>query len=594
MTPAATSWHFQHRCRFGAQLLPAGGARFRLWAPDARQVELLLGDDVLPMRRRANGVHVIEVPQARAGMSYAYRVDDAGPVPDPASRAQAGDVEGRSLVVDPLAYAWRTGAWTGRPWTEAIICELHVGAYGGFDGVREQLPRLAAAGYTAIELMPIAEFPGERNWGYDGVLPYAPEAGYGTPEQLKALVDAAHEAGLALLLDVVYNHFGPRGNALGRYASAFFDARRQTPWGDAIDFTQPEVRRFYLDNALLWLQEYRFDGLRLDAVHAIAPEDFLLELAAAVRVACEPGRRVHLVLENEKNATHLLERGFDAQWNDDGHNALHVLLTGETHSYYADFADRPAGRLATVLSEGFSFQGQADRHGRPRGEPSAHLPPTAFVLFAQNHDQVGNRPLGERLISLTSVAAMRAATALVALSPMIPLFFMGDEWGCRTPFLFFTDYRGNLARKVVSGRREEFKEFFSDRKRRPRVPDPSAVETFEKSIPRVQSPVAAQRWSSWFTQLLHVRLRRLVPGLEGARAIDCHVVADAALIARWRLGDGRIWELAANLGPATVPVACCDTHVPPVHAVPIRAWPARCRGKLLPHSVVARVSAARP
>lgn len=585
---------FRHPCHFGAELQPEGGARFRLWAPDAPQVQLLLAESVLPMQRDADGTHTAMVPQARAGMTYAFQVDDAGPVPDPASRAQVGDVEGPSRIVDPLAYAWRTGTWTGRPWSQAIICEVHVGACGGFDGLREQLPRLAAAGYTAIELMPLAEFPGERNWGYDGVLPYAPESSYGTPEQLKALVDTAHELGLMLLLDVVYNHFGPRGNALPRYAGAFFDRSRPTPWGAAIDFTQPAVRRFYIDNALLWLDEYRFDGLRLDAVHAIAPESFLSELATAVRATCGVRRHVHLVLENEHNAAHLLPRPFDAQWNDDGHNALHVLLTGERHSYYADFAQRTTAQLATVLAEGFAFQGQPDRHGRPRGEPSAQLPPTAFVLFAQNHDQIGNRPLGERLSALISPTAMRAVTALVALTPMVPLFFMGEEWGCRTPFLFFTDYEGDLARKVRAGRREEFKDFEWGNRRTPHLPDPNAVSSFDKSRPRVESASAAQRWSAWFTQLLHTRRDELVPSLDGARAIDCQVLGTAAVLARWRLGDGRIWELAANLGPAPARVPPCDAHARAVYAVPPRAGRARCAEELPAFSVVVRVSAAAP
>ena len=591
MRSDAAPLRFRHECHFGAGPLPEGGARFRLWAPDAPRVELLLGDSVLPMQRADDGTHEIVAPQAQAGMTYAYRVDDGGPVPDPASRAQVGDVEGPSRIVDPLAYTWRTGTWHGLPWSQAVICEVHVGTCGGFAGLREQLPRLAAAGYTAIELMPIAEFPGARNWGYDGVLPYAPESSYGTPDELKALVDAAHELGLMLLLDVVYNHFGPRGNALGRYASAFFDHDRPTPWGEAIDFTRSAVRRFYIDNALLWINEYRFDGLRLDAVHAIAPEDFLLDLSAAVRAACTKGRHVHLVLENEHNAAHLLERAFDAQWNDDGHNALHALLTGEQHSYYADFAGHTTAQLATVLAEGFAFQGQRTRHGQPRGEPSAHLPPTAFVLFAQNHDQIGNRPLGERLSTLTSVAAMRAATALVALTPMIPLFFMGDEWGCRTPFLFFTDYQGELARKVSAGRREEFKAFFAGSRRAPRLPDPNTPTTYDKSLPRVHSPIAAQRWSTWFTQLLLTRRKALVPALDDACAIDCQVLGTAAVVARWRLGDGRVWELAANLGPVAARILTCDEADRPVYAVPARAGAARCAGELPPYSVVVRVSA---
>jgi maltooligosyltrehalose trehalohydrolase len=581
--------------RYGAVMAAPGRAAFRLWAPDAQSVDLLLEGELLPMRREDGGDFALADVPAQAGMSYRYRIDDNDLVADPASRAQAGDVEAASLIVDPSAYRWRT-SWRGRAWEELVICEVHVGACGGFDGLRQQLQRYAAAGYTAIELMPLAEFGGARNWGYDGVLPYAPESSYGSPEALKQLIDEAHALGLAMLLDVVYNHFGPLGNHLPRYAKAFFRDDIDTPWGAAIDFRQLPVRRFFIDNALMWLHEYRFDGLRLDAVHAIEPEDFLLELSAEVRAASRD-HPVHLVVENEHNAAHLLRGPFDAQWNDDGHSALHVLLTGEKHTYYADFAAQPLRQLATVLRDGFAFQGQPNRRGIPRGEPGGDLPPTAFVLFLQNHDQIGNRPFGDRLSTLASPAALRAAVALLALSPMIPLFFMGDEWGCTTPFLFFTDYTGELAEKVRQGRRAEFSDFpLQAQPPRdvpdpdapgPDVPDPNDIATFRASLPRVDDAASAQRWGSWFTRLLQLRQQRLTPVLRNARAIDCEVIGEMALRARWRLGDGSEWEMALNLGTCAAtlaPASAADV----IHAEPHVAAGARCGGTLPPCSLVVR------
>ncbi len=420
-------------------------------------VELDTGDSI-PLLPQADGWFMIQT-RCPAGTRYRYNIDGELEVPDPASRAQAGDIDRHSVVVDPHAYPWRHTQWSGRPWHEAVIYELHVGALGGFDGVELHLAHLAGLGITAIELMPLAQFPGDRNWGYDGVLPYAPQASYGTPEQLKHLIDSAHGHGLCVILDVVYNHFGPDGNYLHRYAKGFFREDKHTPWGAAIDFRRREVRDFFIDNALMWLLEYRFDGLRLDAVHAIEDPDFLQELATRVREQVDPIRHVWLTVENEHNQAHLLEHGYDAQWNDDGHNALHVLLTGETDAYYADYAEQPTEQLARCLSQGFVFQGHLNRHGEARGEPSGHLPPSAFVLFLQNHDQIGNRALGERLHQLAAPQALQAATVLLLLSPMIPLLFMGDEVAAEQPFLFFTSHHGELAELVREGRRNEFKAF---------------------------------------------------------------------------------------------------------------------------------------
>ncbi|MFK2891787.1 malto-oligosyltrehalose trehalohydrolase [Dyella flagellata] len=534
-------------------MLDDGTTRFRVWAPSVQRVELVIDELAFLMERDGEGNHTLTI-EVDPDTRYVYRIGDRQ-VPDPASRAQPDGVLSASMVVDPRAYVWKSNQWHGMPWHHAVICEVHVGAMGGFDGLRRALPRLAACGYTAIELMPVAAFQGDRNWGYDGVLPYAPEASYGSIHALKAMVDEAHQLGLAVILDVVYNHFGPVGNELPNYAPEFFRADAQTPWGAAIDFRRPQVARFFLDNALMWINEYRFDGLRLDAVHAIKPTAFLEELGAAIRRNCLPrGREVWLVLENEHNGAGLLRGDYTAQWNDDAHNVLHVLLTGEQEGYYVDFAKHPGEDLAKALKEGFVFQGQSDRRGIPRGDPSQDLPPTSFVLFLQNHDQIGNRPLGERLTCLVNEADLRAAMVLVALSPMIPLFFMGEEWGCRTPFYYFTDYQGELAEKVREGRREEFAHFagFADPERRQRIPDPNALATYAASIPRQEDSMSAQEWGHWFAGLLQMRKRHLVERLAGSRALSCEVLGKQAVHARWRLRSGQHWEIALNLSEQDV------------------------------------------
>lgn len=534
----------------GALMLDAQHTRFALWAPDAFYVSVELQEGKsIAMLPQADGWFEVETA-CPAGTLYRFNIDGERDVPDPASRAQALDVHGWSRVVDPLAYQWRHSEWQGRPWHEAVIYELHVGAMGGYAEVEKHLPRLAELGVTAIELMPLAQFPGERNWGYDGVLPYAPHATYGSPEQLKHLIDSAHEHGLAVILDVVYNHFGPDGNYLGQYAKGFFQEDVHTPWGAGIDFERREVRDFFLDNALMWLLEYRFDGLRLDAVHAIDNPGFLQELAQRVRQQVDSGRHVWLMLENELNQAGLLKHDFNAQWNDDFHNVLHVLLTGETDAYYSDFAEQPTAKLARCLGEGFIYQGQTTRHGHARGEPSGELPPTAFVAFLQNHDQIGNRALGERLHQLCPPQALKAATALLLLSPMIPLMFMGDEVNAAEPFLFFTDHHGELAEAVREGRRNEFADFaaFHDPEQRERIPDPNALTTFLQSRPTLAENEHAQL----YRHLLSLRHRHVVPHLPGSVAVGAQVLADSAVSARWRLGNGSMLQIDLNLSSEPV------------------------------------------
>ncbi|MEO8536173.1 MAG: malto-oligosyltrehalose trehalohydrolase, partial [Betaproteobacteria bacterium] len=422
---------------------------------------------------------------------------------------------------------------------------------------------------TAIELMPVAAFAGKRGWGYDGVLPFAPAACYGSPASMKQLIDEAHARGLMVLLDVVYNHFGPEGNYLHAYAPQFFSLHHETPWGAAINFDgdrSTTVRDFFIHNALYWLGEFHLDGLRLDAVHAIIDRshpDFVTELAARVARAFDDRRRVHLVLENDLNQSRYLRRDAEgrplvttSQWNDDFHHALHVLAVGETDGYYADYAERPLYALGRALAEGFVFQGESSayRGGERRGEPSSDLPPTAFVAFAQNHDQVGNRAFGERLATVAPADRLKALVACMLLSPQVPLLFMGEEFGATTPFLFFCDFGPELAAAVTEGRREEFARFerFHDPAIRERIPDPNARATFEASKLAwndATAPVAAG-WIAFYRECLSARRRFVVPLMTALTRGGSFDVDDGLLRVDWAAADGRGLVLVVNLGAA--------------------------------------------
>ena len=572
-----------HRLPFGAEIVPEG-VRFRLWAPRATGVSLVLEGGEAPgpiaMRAEPDGWWSVTTERGAAGSRYRYRVD-GGDYPDPASRYQPDGVHGASEVVDPGAYEWSDTGWRGRPWEEIIIYELHIGTFsesGDFAGAISRLDDLVALGVTAVELMPIAQFPGRRNWGYDGVQYYAPACAYGRPEDLKALVEACHARGLAILLDVVYNHFGPEGNYLHVIGPDFFTERHHTPWGAAINYdgaASRPVRDFMIQNALYWLLEYHFDGLRLDAVHAIIDDsdpDILTELARDVRERIAE-RPVHLVLENDANEARRLRRrsgrpvGYTAQWNDDLHHVLHVLATGRTAGYYGDFAKEPIALLGRALTSGFVYQGEPSpyRGGEPRGEPSGDLPPTAFVAFLQNHDQIGNTPFGERITDDAPEALVHAALAIVLLAPQIPLLFMGEEWATARPFMFFCDFESELAAAVREGRRREFAQFaeFGEAAAQGRIPDATAESSFGACrldwSEREREP--HRTWFDRYRRMLQVRREAIMPRLAGIGPGGAfRQLGPKALRSEWTLGDSARLLLLANFGDQAAPLGEAPPH----------------------------------
>ena len=548
--------------RFGPQIT-RDGVRFRLWAPRQSRIQLQCRGREWPMNRLDQGWFECEVPGADAGDLYQFLLEDGQAVPDPASRFQPQDVFGPSEVIDPLGYEWRDLGWNGFPWEETVITEIHVGTFtpeGTFAAAARKLPLLKDAGINCVELMPLADFPGAFGWGYDGVLLFAPDSTYGRPEDLKAFIDTAHGLSMMVILDVVYNHFGPEGNLFPNYAPIL--SSRKTDYGQAIntdeDYSET-AREFFLSNARYWLNEYRFDGLRLDAVHEIkdASDRHLLEELVAQLRATTDGRHTPIIVENADNCAGWLERRRDgkpkhytAQWADDIHHALHAVTTGETFGYYADFENR-VDLAARALAEGFGWQGEYLEHeGRHKGEPSGHLPPTAFVSFLQNHDHLGNRKQGERLSQLIEPQLMRALTGLLLLSPQIPLLFQGDEWGSSTPFCYFADFKGELADKVRQSRKEQLKDASHDPARGP-APDPISREAFtigkldwsERERERGRAMLAFHR------DLLALRRREITPRLKhiGGSASTYRVVGPRAFHVQWRMGDKTTLHALVNL-----------------------------------------------
>jgi maltooligosyltrehalose trehalohydrolase len=462
--------------RLGASLLGGGRARFVVWAPLARKVEVHLlapRERLVPMELGERGYHHTVVDGVEPGNPYLYRLDEGRERPDPASRFQPQGVQGPSQVVG-LHFNWEDASWFGHPLQDYIIYELHVGTFtpeGTFDALIPHLDQLRELGITAIQLMPVAQFPGARNWGYDGVYPFAVQNSYGGADGLMRLVNACHKGGLAVVLDVVYNHRGPEGSYLGEFGPYFSDGYK-TPWGAAFNFDGPhsgEVRHFLIENALYWVTEYHIDALKLDAVHAIVDHSmvpFVKELTEAVhRRAEELDRRIHIIAESDLNDSRLVRLpeeggyGLDAQWNDDFHRSLHVLVTGERAGYYQDFGG--LAELVKAFSEGFVYSGQYSRYRRRRhGSSSRDVPAGKLVVFAQNHDQVGNRMLGERLSQLVPFERLKLAAAAVLLSPFLPLLFMGEEYGETAPFQYFISHSdAELVEAVRQGRCEEFEAF---------------------------------------------------------------------------------------------------------------------------------------
>ncbi|MGJ5206344.1 malto-oligosyltrehalose trehalohydrolase [Bradyrhizobium sp. HKCCYLR20261] len=552
--------------QFGPRIT-ANGTTFRLWAPAAERVDLVL-DGRHEMQRGDGGWYTLDVPGVGGGARYKFRIDDELDVPDPGSDFQPEDVFGPSEVIDHSTYTWRSKEWRGRPWQDAVFLESHVGTFtqdGTYRAMIDKLDHLVETGITALELMPLADFAGSRNWGYDGVLLYAPDHVYGRPDDLRALIDEAHLRGLMVFLDVVYNHFGPEGNYIGRYAPTFFtDAH--TPWGSAIDYRKQEVRAFAIENALHWLTDYRFDGLRFDAVNHILHNEgeipMLHDLSAAVgELAAQTGRHIHLVLENGDNRASMLDaaedppRGkFRAQWNDDYHHVWHVMLTGETGGYYGDYQQSPRSGLARALASGFVYQGEqaAFWGGIARGEPSGHLAPGAFVNFLQNHDQIGNRVFGDRLEALAPPEGIAAALAVTLLAPTVPMLYMGEEWGSKQPFPFFCDFKGDLANAVRKGRRREYEWAYA--KYGDEVPDPLDIETFKSAIidwdARNESP--GRERLALVRNLLVARHRHVAPRLPGASFGKADVTEDGRLSAHWVMGDSTTLRLLANVSDTEI------------------------------------------
>jgi maltooligosyltrehalose trehalohydrolase len=536
-----------------------GGVRFRVWAPERRTVEVRVEtagrEATHPLGKDADGFFGGLVAGLGAGDIYRFRLDGEGPYPDPASRFQPQGVHGPSEVIDPSAFAWKDGGWHGVALEDLAVYEIHVGTFspaGTFDGVAEKLPHLADLGVTALELMPVADFPGSRNWGYDGASLFAPARCYGRPDDLRRLVDEAHRFGLGVLLDVVYNHFGPDGAYWGLFSSHYLSKVHETPWGAALNLDGPSsrpVRDLFVENAARWLREYHLDGLRLDATHALvddSPRHLLAELQDRARVAVH--RPVLLIAEDHRNLASMVRPeaeggwGLDAVWADDFHHEVRRCLAGDHEGYYRDFSGTVAD-IATTVRDGWFFKGQRSEHfGGPRGTDPAGLPPRRFVFFLQNHDQVGNRAFGERLHHQVDPAAFRSATVLLLCSPQTPLLFMGQEWAAPEPFLFFTDHEPGLGGLVTEGRRREFRGFaaFSDPAQRERIPDPQALSTFERSrldwSRRDEEPHAS-------TLRLHqalLRLRREEPLLRDApgRSVRVAAVDEGALVIEYGV-EGR-------------------------------------------------------
>jgi malto-oligosyltrehalose trehalohydrolase len=580
---------------WGAEIQADGSVLFRLWAPGQQQITLRLADGDQPMSASDDGWYQLQLGGIQPGATYHFVLADGTEVPDPAARAQQSEVNGPSVVIDPHHYAWQHTDWRGHAWQETVVYELHIGTFtseGTFQSAIARLPYLQALGITMIEVLPVSQFGGNRGWGYDGVLLYAPHSAYGSPDDFKAFVDAAHGHGLSVVLDIVLNHFGPEGNYLPLLAPEFFHKERMTPWGAGIAYDVDAARRYIVEAPLYWLQEYHLDGLRFDAIDQIedtSSTHALIEIAERIRREITD-RPIHITTEDSRNVTFLHPRDkqghaplFTGEWNDDFHNAIHVFATGETHAYYQDFAEVPEKLIARILTEGFAYQGEiSPQSGQRRGVPSAAQPPVAFVDFIQNHDQVGNRAQGDRLITLAGADRTKVLLATLLLSPHIPLMFMGEEYGETNPFLFFTDFHGDLANAVREGRAREFTGHAGHDDS---VPDPNAEETFNRSKldwSKLESE-EGKAWLAFTQQLLALRQRHIVPLLATAGGHSGKVLKTAKgfIAVSWQFPQGEL-SLALNISKQAQPL-------PTMPGKTLFAWPQE--NDVLPqHAIVVRLA----
>lgn len=584
------------RKSWGAEYVAADTVRFRLWAPGQQSVTLRIAGEDRLMSQSDEGWFELQTAGVAPGTEYNFVLADGMVVPDPAARAQKADVNGPSLVIDPAGYQWQNTGWQGRPWEETVVYEMHIGTFtpeGTFRAAIEKLPVLAELGITMLEVLPVSQFGGNRGWGYDGVLLYAPHSAYGTPDDFKAFIDAAHQHGLSVVLDIVLNHFGPEGNYLPLLAPDFFHKERMTPWGAGIAYDVEAARRYIVEAPLYWLQEFNLDGLRFDAIDQIedtSEKHALIEIAERIRAEI-PDRPVHLATEDSRNVIFLHPRNkdgsvplFTGEWNDDFHNAVHVFATGETHAYYQDFAREPEKLVARVLAEGFAYQGEvSSQSGEPRGVKSTEQPPVAFVDFIQNHDQVGNRAQGDRLITLAGEDRTKVLLATLLLSPHIPLLFMGEEYGETNPFLFFTDFHGDLAKAVREGRAREFQGHAGHEGES--VPDPNAKSTFDMSKLDWQKreSEAGKAWLALTRELLALRQQHIVPLLAtaGGNAGKVLQTAEGFVAVSWTFPGGTL-SLALNIGADAQPL-------PAMPGETIFAWP-QAAETLPQHSIIVRLA----
>ncbi|MDQ6669704.1 MAG: malto-oligosyltrehalose trehalohydrolase [Chloroflexota bacterium] len=559
------------RLEMGADVRSPAGVRFKVWAPAVTRVEVELTDsgEFVPLSSQGDGIWSSSfLAQVEAGSRYRYRLNGEFCRPDPYSRSQPEGVHGPSAVVDPDAFEWHDSDWLGLDTRGLVIYQCHVGTAtpeGTFDGLIGELPRLERLGVRAIEPLPVAEFPGSRNWGYDGVDLFAPSHVYGGPDALKRFVDAAHQHGLGVIVDVVYNHLGPDGNYLRDFSPDYFTNHHQTPWGEAINYDRPGsewVRKLVLDNARYWLHEYHADGLRLDATHAIFDDSnlhLLAELTRTVRASLHAERQVVLIAETSENDVRYLEPvseggfGLDAVWADDFHHSLRRYLAGDHEGYYADYSGT-LDELATCINQGWLYEGQTTpRSGfkTPRGTPARERPASQFVYALQNHDQVGNRAFGDRLHHQIDQGRYRAASTLLLFLPYTPMLWMGQEFGASSPFQYFTDHHPDLGKLVTAGRRREFGAFsaFADPVTRERIPDPQAESTFLESkvhVEQAHTP-AASALQALYQQLLELRRADAVLADQTRERMQARALtADVLAVRRWRQGQERL--LLVNFG----------------------------------------------